>query len=58
MEIYFIVISFVALAANIGVYFYDRKVRDNILQSKDPMNEFEKYTQKILFERGLKSLTK
>lgn len=57
MEIYFIVISSIGVVSNVVVYIYDKKKRENLLQSKNPMEEFERFTEKSLLERGLKTLT-
>ena len=44
VEVFFIGVSILAFSFNVGVYFFDRKNRENILQSVMPLEEFEKYT--------------
>ena len=46
VEVFFIFVAVLALMFNLGVYVWDRKKRDNLLQSQNPMQEFEKYTTK------------
>jgi hypothetical protein len=47
VEIFFIGVSILAFLFNLGVYFYDLRNRNNILQSVQPIEAFENYTQKI-----------
>mmetsp|Transcript_13036 Transcript_13036/g.20232 ORF Transcript_13036/g.20232 Transcript_13036/m.20232 type:complete len:254 (-) Transcript_13036:134-895(-) len=44
VEVFFIILSIAAFFFNFGVYLFDRKKRQNLLQSVNPMNEFERYT--------------
>ena len=45
VEAFFIGVSFLAVVFNFGVYLCDRSQRQNILQSKEPLQNFERYTQ-------------
>jgi len=44
-SVFFIVISFMAFMFNVCVYMYDKKKRDNLLQTTSPLENFERYTQ-------------
>jgi sugar phosphate permease len=44
-SVFFIIISFMAFMFNVCVYMYDKKKRDNLLQTTSPLENFERYTQ-------------
>jgi len=44
-SLFFVLISCLALIFNIWVYLYDKQKRENLLESKKPLAEFERYTQ-------------
>ena len=37
VEVFFIIVSIMAFVFNFGVYLYDKKKRENLLQDKEPM---------------------
>ena len=55
---YFIAVSCISVLANIIVWVYDKKKRDNILQSDDALEKFERFTEKAHLESGRKTLLK
>jgi len=44
VEVFFIILSGMALLFNMGVYLYDKRKRENLLQSVEPLTQFERYT--------------
>ena len=45
VEVFFACVGTLGFLSNLTAYFWDKKHRDNLLQSNMPLKEFERYTQ-------------
>ena len=52
VEVFFIIVSILAFVFNFAVYVWDKRKRDNLLQSVAPLEEFERYTEWRTIEKA------